>query len=154
MITYYKDNKHNVLASGGAQRYWHGTLEAYEANKDKIPPNTMICITNDNGAVPQEYTLDEQVIGIWADNKILYRKIYENKTATFSVADLNIDKVISLKGMVENAAGAVHEIPYEDMTGTQYIKTIYYNKNDKNIYIHSAGDNIVNSLIIVEYTKV
>ena len=317
MITYYKDNKHNILAAG-AQRYWHGTLEAYEANKDNIPNNTMICITNDNngamdiapvgaifayygefapqgyllcdgnefdvnkypelfnllgsnrtpdlrnktifgagnkqlgdatdGALPNitytlsgdwsrtdninsagrqngaikidtwsavnynigtggysirnvlketfdaarcstvykdgqtfvepaslivnfiirattsisisgessatEYTTNETIIGEWLDGKSIYRKIYENKTTTFSVADLNIDKVISLKGMVENGAGAVHEIPYEDTTGGQYIKTIYYNKNDKNIYIHSTGDNIVNSIIIVEYTKV
>lgn len=58
MITRYKaadpsdptsKAEYKVLAAG-AQRYWHGTRAAFEQVKNDIPNNTMICITDDNGA--------------------------------------------------------------------------------------------------------
>lgn len=155
MLTFYKDNQYNVIA-GGTQRTWCGTKEAYEIDKDKIPPNTMICITDDNmGAddILTFYTEAEKKVGIWIDGKYVYRRIFNTTAFPLSVTDLQIDKIISLKGIVENTAGAIHEIPYEDTTVGTYIKTLYYDKNGETIQVHSQGDNIASCTIIIEYTK-
>ncbi len=57
MITQYKaadpldptSQAEYKLLAGGATRTWVGTEDAYNAEKNNIPNNTMICITDDDG---------------------------------------------------------------------------------------------------------
>lgn len=58
MITQYKaadpldptSQAEYKLLAGGATRTWVGTEDAYNAEKNNIPNNTMICITDDNSS--------------------------------------------------------------------------------------------------------
>lgn len=85
MITQYKaadpldptSQAEYKLLAGGATRTWVGTEDAYNAEKNNIPNNTMICITDDNmDVVPDVYsTTETKTNKIWIDGKPIYRKV-------------------------------------------------------------------------------
>lgn len=85
MITQYKaadpldptSQAEYKLLAGGATRTWVGTEDAYNAEKNNIPNNTMICITDDDMDVDTDVysTTETKTNKIWIDNKPIYRKV-------------------------------------------------------------------------------
>lgn len=107
------------------------------------------------------YSKEEQLIGTWTDGKPLYQKSIEittptaNNTISVSVADLNIDKLVKLDGMID--------APYQQINGNWSYSAqdnagaLFYVKDDKLIYqrLGAGATAYVNSpeVITIQYTK-
>jgi len=90
------------------QNHWTGTMAEYQAQKDLIPPNTIVNIIDDEASIQavETYKTEEIVVGNWINKKPIYRKVVEFATPkTFTpkewteteveVAELDIEAIIS-----------------------------------------------------------
>lgn len=100
------------------------------------------------------HTTTETRIGTWVDGKPLYRKVYvfdgswaANTSGSFSVADLNIDTCVTLRGNMSSDS-------------YKHIGFDFYNSSFDYIYMSSSsvvywkiGWASTKNIVIVEYTK-
>lgn len=103
MITQYKaadpldptSQAEYKLLAGGATRTWVGTEDAYNAEKNNIPNNTMICITDDNMSVDKDVysTTETQTNKVWINNKPIYRLVIQT-TISVTASTLNTDVTV------------------------------------------------------------
>ena len=100
------------------------------------------------------YRTEEQKIGTWVDGKPLYRKVYvfngswsANTTGNFSVADLNIDTCVSLRGYLTSAS---HKNIGLDFYNSSF--NYVYMTASSVIYWRVAWASTRNTFVI-EYTK-
>lgn len=109
MITQYKaadpldptSQAEYKLLAGGATRTWVGTEDAYNAEKNNIPNNTMICITDDDmDVVADVYSTSETKTNkVWINGKPIYRRVcsYAN-TITIN----NLEQMVSIQPVFGN----------------------------------------------------
>ena len=100
------------------------------------------------------YRTEEQKIGTWVDGKPLYRKVYvydgnwsANTTGNFSVADLNIDTCVSLRGYLASAS-------------YKHIGLDFYNSSFNYVYMNASSVVYwkvawasTRNTFVIEYTK-
>lgn len=104
MITQYKaadpldptSQAEYKLLAGGATRTWVGTEDAYNAEKNNIPNNTMICITDDDMDVVADVysTTETKTNKVWINGKPIYRRVcpYAN-TITIN----NLEQMVNIQ---------------------------------------------------------
>lgn len=136
MITQYKaadpldptSQAEYKLLAGGATRTWVGTEDAYNAEKNNIPNNTMICITDDDMDVVADVysTTETKTNKVWIDGKPIYRKVYPvTITEPVSVTEI----IITLDTTInKNNAKLISYGGYLDpgTSGDNYMKGIPY----------------------------
>ena len=94
----------------------------------------------------QRYSLDEQVVGIWTDGKPLYQKTFYTADLNYSTVKTNInvgsisgiDMVVSLTGILSNAAKtARYQVPFPTPSSGN-LTNLNYNYTDNCIYFSST----------------
>lgn len=160
--------KNGVGGGGGNANIWTGTQAELEEVFDELEEGTQINITDDEQEVVEGgtiYSEDEQVIGLWTDNKPLYQKTIF-KTGTLAtgqfisedVSDLNIDTFVDLEGWAEryvesNQATIYYPLNYNE---GNYAVVSRYNPDSETIDIrctYSSGNLCRSQKITFKYTK-
>lgn len=107
--------------------------------------------------VADKYSITEQVIGTWIDNKPIYRKVIEcgslpnasNKDITHNIQNLGV--TIKCNGMaVRTSDSRALTIP-DSTPGAEIVCGV----TNTNVYINTQNDrsSFNNSFLILEYTK-
>lgn len=103
------------------------------------------------------YSTTEQKVGIWLDDKPVYRKVVANELSmengtTIDVSTLNIDKIISIKTIEQNTSTS--KIFDGVLYDNQNLKfSIHYQPNNNKLEAWTVADSIFLVTIILEYTK-
>ena len=134
-----------------------------------IKNNSNNTSTNTNTNSYTTYTTDETEIGIWIDNKKLYRKIILSTLHEYSVEDepqskvhgtiANVDKVISLESFIEVSDADGGGLPgnvFIDTGNNFYASSSKDNENNLTIESVQAGELFDSAPVrfTVTYTKV
>ena len=106
--------KNGEGGGGGTANIWAGTQEELEEEFDEIPDDTQIVVYDDYQEVVDGgtiYSEDEQIIGLWTDNKPLYQKtlsigaLPNNGSKYISIGYLtNEIRVVEITGVATNTA--------------------------------------------------
>lgn len=166
MITQYKaadpldptSQAEYKLLAGGATRTWVGTEDAYNAEKNNIPNNTMICITDDDmDVVVDVYSTNETKTNkVWIDGKPIYRKAgFKSGNVSGVVIDSTltwnyIQNIVSVGGSVFIFDAMASIGGYTDDTTARATLTV---KNNGLIFGNSPAGTPHDLYWWIEYTK-
>lgn len=109
--------------------------------------------------VVNTYSLSEQVIGVWANNKTLYRKVINtgglpNAVVKHVAHDIaNLDDVISVRGVARNSNGNRIPLPFVDDNYSNWCIEIVVNNTNIDIATNTDVTGYTESFVIIEYTK-
>ena len=153
---------------GGSANIWTGTQAEYEAQASQIADGTLVNITDDEQEVVEGgtiYSEDEQVIGLWTDNRPLYQKTLHFQNVSLSsgrtivattsqLSSLSIDNVVKeIGGFITFNSGAnVINVPYA--VGSTSFVTAYYDSS-YGICMQRGGNALATNDIslTITYTK-
>lgn len=137
---------------GGNANIWTGTQAELEEVFDELEEGTQINITDDEQEVVEGgtiYSEDEQVIGLWTNNKPLYSKVFDlgsdisvsNTTLTSTGIDAtNMESIVEAKGYYSTM------ITYNSLMA---------NISNNEVLVQTTRQNTSSSIryIYLEYTK-
>lgn len=104
-----------------------------------------------------KYSTTEQQIGIWINNKPIYRKVFElsltteQTTKSVNIQSLSIENVIHIEGIAQTDPIATNYY-WENIDKFR----AYYNPINYNLYIQGGSDfpaRPFTAYVIIEYTK-
>lgn len=105
------------------------------------------------------YSTEEQVIGMWIDDKLIYRKVLNcgalpnNSDKLIDVNVSNINNVINIYGIGISSSGACFPLPYVYNNSNAQIELVYL-ASSQQIRITTGQDRSgINGYITIEYTK-
>lgn len=143
------------------------TKAEYELLKDTIPTGTRFIITDDNDPSSSNvYSTEEQIIGRWIDDKILYQKTFELTTdstqgvasVSLGLSNIGIYLIDTTHSFVIDGTNLLHLMPSDTSTDTRPfacnlslstngILSLFYN-NQNSSYFNKP------MYITVQYTKI
>lgn len=165
MITQYKaadpldptSQAEYKLLAGGATRTWVGTEDAYNAEKNNIPNNTMICITDDDMDVVADVysTTETKTNKVWINGKPIYRKCFSFKGTMPSFSISNIENIINVSGYVTASTGNKLPMPWSSLNGgADEIASVYLHNGEViGVVIGFSLSTAIDSVVVIEYTK-
>lgn len=169
MITQYKaadpldptSQAEYKLLAGGATRTWVGTEDAYNAEKNNIPNNTMICITDDNMDVDAYSTTETKTNKVWIDGKPIYRKVVDvgnipdttSKSIAHNIANIGTIIICEGRAVANTTAKTSIGLPYVNTDSSTVCIQVYANVT--NVVVKTASGSWINyvGFVILEYTK-
>lgn len=110
-------------------------------------------------AYGEDYSTEEQVIGMWIDDKLIYRKVLNcgalpnNSDKFIDVNVSNINNVINIYGIGISSSGTCFPLPYVYNNFNAQIELVYL-ASSQQIRINTGQDRSgINGYITIEYTK-
>lgn len=109
--------------------------------------------------VSNNYSLNEQIIGVWSNNKPIYRKVINtgglpNAVVKHVAHDItNLDDVISVRGVARNSNGNRIPLPFVDDNYSNWCIEIVVNNTNIDIATNTDVTGYAESFVIIEYTK-
>lgn len=143
---------YSVEGGGGNANIWTGTQAELEEVFDELEEGTQINITDDEQEVVEGgtiYSEEEQVIGLWKDNRPLYQKSYV-VTSSISVTSSWTNTGITLPNEVDRIING--EVYRNTSTG---LFSASFNISSHALRIRFASSETLdaNSIITIQYTK-
>lgn len=143
------------------------TKAEYELLKDTIPTGTRFIITDDNDPSSSNvYSTEEQIIGRWIDDKILYQKTFELTTdstqgiasISLGLSNVGIYLIDATHSFVTDSTNLLHLMPSDTSTDTRPfacnlslstngILSLFYN-NQNSSYFNKP------MYVTIQYTKI
>ena len=171
-VEYYYDNDLNKTYAKRLDEidYTINNLEiSGGAGGDSLPVGTEMDFDGDVSDIPlgweqvddvPVYSTTETICGTWIDGKPMYRKVVNfgalpnNTTKSSSLADLNIDKMISMRGFAYDSSNGTLPIPYITLTLNMQVAMNYSGGTSKNLVITTGTNRSgYTAYITIEYTK-
>lgn len=157
---------YSVEGGGGGASAWTGTQAELEEVFDELEDGTLVNITDDEQEVVEGgtiYSEDEQVIGLWTDNKPLYQKTVIIPTVTVNTTidivtagTISFDEIVSVSGFYDVAwsgGGSVNELnTYVNANNYSYART----RDTNAVQFYSkfeSGMSLSNLKATITYTK-
>ena len=149
---------YGISGGGGNANIWTGTQEELEEVFDELEDGTQINITDDEQEVVEGgtiYSTDEQVIGLWTDNRPLYQKTVTGTSASsFSTASILVDlgsgyQIVDFEGTIDSTRDLNSRIDDNNRAYT------WITANGYQIANYAIGSNYASkdTLVTVKYTK-
>ena len=114
----------------------------------------------DSGSSEHQYSTDEQIIGKWIDGTTnVYEKIIQftsaaSDTQIIDLSSLNIDKLISIDGVID---GGTIQVPLNFYNGSNnYLNAFYIhdeNNNGIQFTVNASWAGNKSAFAIIRYTK-
>lgn len=96
---------YSVEGGGGNANIWTGTQAELEEVFDDLADGTLVNITDDEQEVVEGgtiYSEEEQVIGLWTDNKPLYQKTLTLASGTISSGVLSVGTITGVDEIIKS----------------------------------------------------
>lgn len=145
---------YGISGGGGSANIWTGTQAEYEAQASQIADGTLVTITDDEQEVVEGgtiYSEEEQIIGLWKDNRPLYQKSYV-VTSSVSVTSSWTNTGITLPNEVDRI---VNGEVYRNTSAGLFSASFNIDTSNHALRIRFASSETLdaNSIITVQYTK-
>ena len=115
-------------------------------------------------ATVNDYSTEETVVGKWIDGSPLYQKTYTGtlpntnvvKDNLFSIADLNMDKLIDIEATAYQHTSGEGEFTYTNNFHNESVEFSIWRRQDNYIGIHLMSDSLHGRpyVVTIRYTKV